>query len=296
MGARRVVGGSRDVLARTVELVPQVRGRTAQVIPGVQVDLFFPRSRGEALLDVAARLETDPDTARGRPDTVDRAVGEAEKAGDPDALDALGRSYDQRVPDPAAAARLRALAPFEGPLVGYLGKLIPQKGVELLLEALAELDGSVRCLIVGFGLHRERLTALVRSLGLHERVTFTGRLDHRYAPQVLASMDVLVVPSILKEAFGMVVAEGAAAGALPLVARHSGLAEVAEDLEAAVGRPRLFSYEPEADPVAGIILGIREILDLPASERSGLRQAVSSFVASHWTWDKTAHRLLDLAR
>jgi glycosyltransferase involved in cell wall biosynthesis len=295
-GARSVVGPSRDVLARTMELVPQVRGRTAQVVPGVQVDLFFPRARREALLDVASRLDADPDTGRGRPDTVDREVDEALEAGDSAALDALARSYDQRVPDPSAASRLRALALYEGPLVGYFGKLIPQKGVELLIEALAEFDGSVRGVIVGFGLHREHLTALVRSLGLMERVTFTGKLDHRYAPQVLAALDVLVVPSVLQEAFGMVVAEGAAAGALPLAARHSGLAEVAEYLEGAVGRPGLFSYDPEPEPVAAISRGVRRILDLPASERAGLRQAASSFVASNWTWEKTAQRLLELAR
>ena len=82
-------------------------------------------------------------------------------------------------------------------------------------------------------------------------VTFTGRLDHRYAPDALAAMDVQVVPSILSEAFGMVAAEGAAAGALPLVARHSGLAEVAAALESEVGRPGLFSFEPGEAPWPG---------------------------------------------
>src|SRR3989304_2610764 len=57
------------------------------------------------------------------------------------------------------------------------------------------------------------------------RTIFPGRLDHRYAPGVLAAMDVLVVPSILDEAFGMVAAEGAAAGALTRLRRHSGPGE-----------------------------------------------------------------------
>jgi len=73
---------------------------------------------------------------------------------------------------------------------------------------------------------------------LANRVTFTGRLDHRFAPAAVSSLDVLVVPSILLEAFGLVAVEGAAAGALPLVARHSGLAEIASALEAEVGRLR----------------------------------------------------------
>src|SRR5438094_226516 len=72
---------------------------------------------------------------------------------------------------------------------------------------------------------------LAMAKGLAGRVRFTGRLDHRYAPNALAAMDILVVPSILEEAFGMVATEGAACGALPLVARHSGLAEVSRALE-----------------------------------------------------------------
>ncbi len=159
-----------------------------------------------------------------------------------------------------------------GPIVGYLGKLIPQKGVELMLQAHRSADHVARALVVGFGSYREWLAALAIALGRGDAqalawlrevreipiesvpdpgsrpgardVTFTGRLDHRYAPDALAAMDVMVVPSILPEAFGMVAAEGAAAGALPLVARHSGLGEVGAALEAAIGRPGLLTFEP----------------------------------------------------
>ena len=128
------------------------------------------------------------------------------------------------------------------------------------------------------------------------RVTFTGRLDHRFAPDVLAALDVLVVPSILPEAFGMVAAEAASAGALPLVARHSGLAEVASALEHAVDRPGLFSYEPGPGAPARIAAGIDRVLDLSPDEREELRSGVSRFVASEWTWDRTATGLLAAAR
>src|SRR5207302_4830662 len=150
----------------------------------------------------------------------------------------------------------------------YLGKLIPQKGVELFIAATHLSTRDPVALVVGFGMYREWLTALCIAMrwadsdalawlrdagpmsaatsvpGHPSRVVFTGRLDHRYAPGALAAMDVLVVPSILPEAFGMVSTEGAAAGALPLVARHSGLAEVAAALEGAVGMPDAFSFEP----------------------------------------------------
>ena len=191
--------------------------------------------------------------------------------------------------------------------MGYLGKLIPQKGVELLLEAQPALRHDTAALVVGFGSDRDWLAALTIALRRGDRdalewlrdvgglpvdpsaipdrtdgdrldVTFTGLLDHRYAPGALAAMDVQVVPSILEEAFGMVAAEGAAAGALPMVARHSGLAEVAAALETEVGRPGLFSFEPGEGAVRRLAEGIDRLLSLPIDEREELRRAVSSFV------------------
>src|SRR5207237_5649 len=89
------------------------------------------------------------------------------------------------------------------------------------------------------------------------RVTFTGRLDHRYAPEALAALDVLVVPSILDEAFAMVAAEGAAAGDLPRMARHSGLDAVAATLDYAVGHPGPSSFRPGPGAAAGAAGNVR---------------------------------------
>ena len=109
-------------------------------------------------------------------------------------------------------------------------------------------------------------------------------------------MDVLVVPSILEEAFGMVAAEGAAAGALPLVARHSGLSEVAAALEGDVGRQGLFSFEPGPGAMSRLAAGVDRLLSLPAAERDELRLAVSAFVAKAWSWERTVSQLLDVAQ
>lgn len=322
-GARWVAGGSRDVLARAQAVAPGIEGRLRVVAPGVEVDQWRPMGRREALQEAAARLDGDPDTARGRPEEVESMAAGARDARDPGELDRLARTYDQTVPDPGAADRLRALAGHPGPLVGYLGKLIPQKGVERFVEAVALLDPEARGLVVGFGLFREWLAALVSALdagdetgwswlrgsspmrlelepaevrasrGLGGRVTFTGRLDHRYAPLAVAALDVLVVPSTLEEAFGMVAAEGAAAGALPLVARHSALAEVAEALEGAAGRPGLLSFAPGDGATRRIAGGLGQILELPPTEAASAREAVRRHVASEWTWERTAERLLD---
>jgi glycosyltransferase involved in cell wall biosynthesis len=287
----------------------------------VDVAAFRPRPRAEALLEVASRLDHDPDTARGRPSALDAEVERALAARDAASLDEIATTYAQEVPEPGAAAALRTLADSPLPIVGYLGKLIPQKGVELVLAAHRALQTDTEALIVGFGSYRDWLAALaialrsgdaaalewlreVRAMPLEDdpppangsrRVTFTGRLDHRYAPGALAAMDVLVVPSILSEAFGMVAAEGAAAGALPLVARHSGLAEVAAALEAEIGRPGLCSFEPGEGAVGRLAAGLERLLSLPPEERDELRLAVSAFVGREWTWEQTASKILAAA-
>ena len=294
--ARAVTGASHEVLARCVELVPAARGLTSVIRPGVSVQAFHPMPRREALLDVAARLDVDPDTARGRPSSHDAPVARALATGAFDELDALATTYDQNVPDPDAAARLRELARSERPLVGYLGKLIPQKGVELLIAGASLAATDVDVVIVGFGTYRDRLEALaMEAERAGRRIVFTGRLDHRYAPGVLAATDVAVVPSVLDEAFGMVAAEAAAAGSLPLVARHSGLAEVAAELEAEAGRPGLFSFEPGAGAARALAGGIDRLLGLSSEERAGIRTRIGAFIAREWTWERAAERLLEAA-
>src|SRR5204862_4352658 len=79
-----------------------------------------------------------------------------------------------------------------------------------------------------------RSSYLAAAQDLPERVVFTGRLEHPELADLLPACDALVVPSTFPEAFGMVAAEAAACGALPISAHHSGLAEVTRTLAAAV--------------------------------------------------------------
>ncbi len=139
LGARSVLGGSRDVLERCEALVPEIAGRLRVVAPGVDVARFRPRPRGPALRETAELLDSDPATVRGRPSSLDARVVEALARRDAHAIDALAATYDQEAPDPGASTSLRALAASARPIVGYLGKLIPQKGVESVLVARASL-------------------------------------------------------------------------------------------------------------------------------------------------------------
>ena len=77
------------------------------------------------------------------------------------------------------------------------------------------------------------------------RTLFTGPLEHRHLVHLIPLADVAVVPSIFPEAFGMVAAEAAAAGCPPLVARHSGLEEIARGIEDAypAGLRHLASFQ-----------------------------------------------------
>jgi glycosyltransferase involved in cell wall biosynthesis len=316
---RAVTGSSDDVLRRCAELVPDIAPIARTVSPGVDVELFRPRPRAEALREAAARLDDDPARAAGRPHEMDALVADALARRDDAVLEDLAGRYDQESPDPSAAERLRDLAGRTDPLVGYFGKLIPQKGVADLLVGAASARHRPTVCVVGFGGQREWLQALAVALAEGDEaaldwlrstgsvdvaptpadpgpdVTFTGRLDHRYAPWALAAMEVLVVPSVLDEAFGMVAAEGAAAGALPLVARHSGLAEVAGALEAEVGRHGLFSFAPGPGAAGAIAAGLDRLLDLDAEERAELGRAAHAFVARTWSWRATAGKLLDAA-
>src|SRR5204863_10186600 len=192
---------------------------------------------------------------------------------------------EERLPDEGNAERLASFLAGDEPTVLYFGKLLFNKGVHFLFEALRGLD--VRTVIVGFGDYRAELEALAPP-----RTLFTGPLEHRHLVHLLALADVTVVPSIFPEGFGMVAAEAAAAGSLPLVARHSGLAEVAEGLER--------EYPPELRMVASFDTGdaqalaerLSALLALPPDEREALSQAARRAVVENWSWNRISERLL----
>jgi glycosyltransferase involved in cell wall biosynthesis len=192
---------------------------------------------------------------------------------------------NERLPDESNARRLEEFFAGERPTVLYFGKLLYNKGVHLLLEAVHGLD--TRTLIVGFGDYRRRLEELAGP-----RTLFTGPLEHRHLVHLLPLADVAVVPSIFPEAFGMVAAEAAAAGVPPLVARHSGLAEIADGLE--VAYPERYRQLASFENGDSIELGERlhDLLALPAAERATLGQAARQVAVERWSWRSVAEGLL----
>ena len=172
------------------------------------------------------------------------------------------------------------------PTVVYFGKLIENKGVQVLLEALRGVDA--RAVIVGFGDYRDELERQAEGLD----VLFTGPLQHRHLVHLLAFADVCVVPSIFPEAFGMVAAEAAGAGCPPIVANHSGLAEIAQGLEqdypAGLGGLASFTNGDAAE----LHERLEAVLGLPAAETAALRAAARRATLERWSWTSVARRII----
>jgi glycosyltransferase involved in cell wall biosynthesis len=256
-GAAAVFVGSQHIREVLEEVVGHVEP-VYEVPPGVDIDEFRPRPRDEALAGLLEQARLDPPNP-----------GNA----------------NERQPDGDNAARLAAFFEGDRPTVLYFGKLLFNKGVHLLLEALRELDA--RAVIVGFGDYRAELEAAAPPGTL-----FTGALEHRHLVHLLPLADVTVVPSIFPEAFGMVAAEAAAAGSPPLVARHSGLKEIAEGLEAEYPPAYRHLASFANGDVAELAARLRELLALPESERARITDAARRAAEGRWSWAGVAGRLL----
>ena len=256
--AEAVYVGSAHIREVLEEVVGHV-DRVHEVPPGVDVEEFAPEPRAEALERLVAAARGDP----------------------PNPANA-----NARLPDEGNAERLDAFLADDDPTIVYFGKLLYNKGVHVLLEALREIDA--RAVIVGFGDYRDELerTAPPRTL-------FTGALEHRHLVHLLPLADVTVVPSIFPEAFGMVAAEAAAAGSPPLVARHSGLAEVAEGLEAEYPQAYRHLASFKTGDARELAAKLNELLGLPAEVRAELGRAARRAAVERWSWQGVAARLLE---
>jgi glycosyltransferase involved in cell wall biosynthesis len=145
-----------------------------------------------------------------------------------------------------------------------------------------------RAVIVGFGDYRDELERLAGP-----NVLFTGPLEHRHLVHLLPLADATVVPSIFPEAFGMVAAEAAAAGSPPVVARHSGLAEIADGLEAEYPAQLRHLASFASGDSADLAAKLNELLALNEADRTALSEAARRAVLGRWSWASVARRLLE---
>jgi glycogen(starch) synthase len=128
---------------------------------------------------------------------------------------------------PRAVAQARARYAGAGPMLGFAGRLVYEKGVQHVVHALPELRDrhpGLRLIIAGDGPYKSELQHEVARLKLERSVLFAGFIGSDL-PATFAASDTVVVPSIY-EPFGMVALEAAAAGAPLAVADTGGLAEI----------------------------------------------------------------------
>jgi glycosyltransferase involved in cell wall biosynthesis len=128
--------------------------------------------------------------------------------------------------------------------IGYIGRLVHDKGIDLLLRSLAQIEGGWHLEIVGGGPQEDHLRALVSELGLADKVHFRGQVPSLEMPAHYQKLDILVIPSRTlpnwKEQFGRVIVEamasgvaviGSDSGAIPDVIGDAGLVFREDDAE-----------------------------------------------------------------
>ena len=185
--------------------------------------------------------------------------------------------------NPRAVAAARATFDADGPVIGYAGRLVYEKGVQDLIAALPELTErhpGLKLVIAGDGPHKAELQRQVAEAGLDESVRFAGFMNETQLPALMAATDAMVVPSIY-EPFGMVALEAASAGAAVAVARTGGLAEIVEHGVTGV------TFTPK-DPAA-IADAISELLADEMGRRR-MAKAGQAMVAERYAWESIAER------
>ncbi|GAA4454397.1 glycosyltransferase family 4 protein [Phytohabitans houttuyneae] len=195
------------------------------------------------------------------------------------------------IPNGVAVARFASAAPLpdwpgEGGALGFLGRFTePRKGFGLLRAAYADLAATrpgLRLLVAGPGEREELLDGL--PAGLHERVTYLGKVSEEDKARMLRSVDVYVAPNTGGESFGMILTEAMAAGT-PIVA---------SDLDAfrrVLDGGRAGSLFPVGD-VAALRTAVGELLDDPA--RRGAFAEAARQVVTEFDWPVVAERVLEV--
>jgi glycosyltransferase involved in cell wall biosynthesis len=148
------------------------------------------------------------------------------------------------------------------------------------------------------GVEREPDRYVEAARAAAKRVTFTGRLEHADVVDLLPACEAMCVPSTFPEAFGMVAAEAAACGVLPLSAHHSGLAEVSDALAASVPeRAREWlSFPLGPGAVEGLAARLTAWLEAPAPLREQTRRALVDTARARYSWEGVAESVIAAAQ
>ncbi len=182
-----------------------------------------------------------------------------------------------------------ARPPLTGPpLAAFVGRLVPEKGVDVLLRAFVSVHEAVpeaRLLIVGEGPARGALEVLAGALGLADLVTWTGHLPPVEMERCLDAAWVQVVPSRWAEPFGLVAIEAMMRGTAVVVTPAGGLGEIVVEGETGF-------HVPPDDVVALSGVMVRLLRGRDAAEQLG--QAGRARALQHFTKECYVEKVLDL--
>jgi glycosyltransferase involved in cell wall biosynthesis len=168
-------------------------------------------------------------------------------------------------------------------------RLVPEKGIDLLLEAVAELPGIWRLHIAGDGPQRQRLEQLAHGFGIEDRVLFDGSVPSGDMPAYLGQLDVLVVPSRTlpnwKEQFGRILIE-AMSCEVAVIGSNSG------EIPNVIGSAGLVFPEDNVNALRKHLLALQQDPEL----LTRLRQAGRQRVLDHYTQEQIAAKTIAVYR
>lgn len=179
----------------------------------------------------------------------------------------------------------RSAAPLT---IGFVGRMLPGKGLNVLADALGKLRAeSWKLLLVGDGPERESFSQKLAAFGLGDRVTITGAISYDQVPQYFHQMDTLVIPTQttarIREQFGRVIVEAMASG-VPVIGSSCGAI------------PEVISTAglvfPEGEPGA-LASSLRRMLD-DQELRQRLAIAGRTRVEENYTWNAVAGKTYEL--
>jgi len=187
--------------------------------------------------------------------------------------------YDALPPRGGFRRRLGIAA--EAPLVTFVGKITPRKGVDVLIRAFASLDPDVHLVVAGnFMVQEARVRALARECGVAGRVHFVGLLDGEEKLRAYVDADVVAYPSE-REIFGLVPIEALMCNTAVVVCDDSGCGEV---VRAADGG-RLVPYGDDR----ALAAALRDLLRDPADRRANVDRG-RRYVQTHFGWESIAEQ------
>jgi len=311
--ANGVLVGSRhtaESLWATLPDVPGLREKTRLGPPGVDTESFRP----ETQLPRVARgrgVEDSPWTARRPPSPV---TGPAGRSGS-SRIVYVGKLIVSKGVDLLIAAWPLVKAKHPGARLEIAGYGEYEGALRELLAALGagDLSRASEIAAAGWALEggEERPLPILSAFladpppgyaeaaqGIAGSVELVGRLEHDEVAELLPGAEALVMPSTFPEAFGMVAAEAAACGVLPVSAGHSGMLEVSRQLQAALAPEvgQMTSFPVEAGAVEAIAKRLDGWLSLPETERAAARTALVETARRLWSWEGVARGAIAAAR